>query len=156
MTPFLCTLITWWTFRIFFYFFCSGRGKGESEESGGGLGSIFIENPRRGGGVLQEGEGLRAREGVCSELGNGGGAKYFLRGRNVHQDKVSEIDFKKLLRPHWQRLKKSRPPSGIEHVKREPNPKGPKIEKFKILKFSSEIENFKRATRQTPIFCGEY
>ena len=27
--------ITWWTFRIFFIFFCSGRGKGESEAPGG-------------------------------------------------------------------------------------------------------------------------
>ena len=39
-------------------------------------------------------------------------------------------------------------------------PKGPKIEKFQDLrpglKFSSEIENFKRATHQTPIFCGEF
>ena len=39
-------------------------------------------------------------------------------------------------------------------------PKGPKIEKIQDrppgLKFSSEIEIFKRATRQTPIFCGEF
>ena len=28
--------------------------------------------------------------------------------------------------------------------------------KFKILKFSSELEIFKRATHQTPIFCGEF
>ena len=42
-----------------FYFFCSGRGKGESEAPGG-VGDrffFFIENfhPRRGGGVLQGG-----------------------------------------------------------------------------------------------------
>ena len=39
-----------------------------------------------------------------------------------------------------------------------PNPKGPKIEKIQDrppgLKFSIEIENFKRATQQTPIFVG--
>ena len=35
-------------------------------------------------------------------------------------------------------------------------PKGPNLENFKILKFSSELEIFKRATRQTPIFCGEF
>ena len=39
-------------------------------------------------------------------------------------------------------------------------PKGPKIEKIQDrppgLKFSIEIENFKRATQQTPIFCGEF
>ena len=37
-------------------------------------------------------------------------------------------------------------------------PKGPKIEKIQDrapgLKFSIEIENFKRATQQTPIFCA--
>ena len=31
-----------------------------------------------------------------------------------------------------------------------------RLKKFKILKFSSEIENFKRATHPTPIFCGEF
>ena len=40
-----------------------------------------------------------------------------------------------------------------------PVPKGPKIEKIQDrppgLKISSGIEIFKRATRQTPIFCGE-
>ena len=39
-------------------------------------------------------------------------------------------------------------------------PKGPKIEKIQDrppgLKISIEIENFKRATQQTPIFCGEF
>ena len=64
---------SWWTFRIFLFFFCLGRGKGESEAPGRGV-SVFIENPRR---VLQEGEGPRGREGVCVELR---GAKYFLFG----------------------------------------------------------------------------
>ena len=40
----------------------------------------------------------------------------------------------------------------------EKSPKGPKIEKIQDrppgLKFSIEIEIFKRATRQTPIFVG--
>ena len=65
-------------------FFLLGEGKGESEASGGGGGSIFIENPKeRGGGLLQEGERLRGREGVCGQLGNffgGGGATYFFGG----------------------------------------------------------------------------
>ena len=30
------------------------------------------------------------------------------------------------------------------------------LKNFKILKFSSELENFKRATHQTPIFRGEF
>ena len=41
-----------------------------------------------------------------------------------------------------------------------PFPKGPKIEQIQDhppgLKFSSEIEMFKRATHQTPYFCGEF
>ena len=36
------------------YFFCSGEGKGESEAPGG---SVFIENPRRGGGFPGRGGG---------------------------------------------------------------------------------------------------
>ena len=47
---FRMALVTWWTFRIFSIFFCSGRGKGESEAPGGGLVDFYIENPRRGGG----------------------------------------------------------------------------------------------------------
>ena len=43
-------------------------------------------------------------------------------------------------------------------ARRNRNPKGPKIEKIQDrppgLKFSIEIEIFKRATQQTPIFVG--
>ena len=60
-----------------FYFFCSGKGKAESEVLGGGdRGSVFfIQNPRRGGGSPAQ-EGPKGREGVCGKLGNffwGGG-----------------------------------------------------------------------------------
>ena len=64
-----------------FYFFRSARGKGEFEAPGRGVGSVFFENPRRGG--FCEGKGPRGWEGVCGELGNfgvGGGAKYFFSG----------------------------------------------------------------------------
>ena len=67
-----------------FYFFCSGRGKGESEVPGGVGDRFFIENPRRGGGGGSGWEGPRGREGVCTgELGGdfwGGGVKYFFSG----------------------------------------------------------------------------
>ena len=65
--------ITWWTFCIFFLFFCSGGGRGSLRRREGGRGRFFLDNPRRGG--LQEGEGPKGREGVCGELGNlrGGG-----------------------------------------------------------------------------------
>ena len=49
---------------IYFLFFWLGEGEGGVRGVGGGGGSIFIENPRRGG-VLQEGEGPRGREGLC-------------------------------------------------------------------------------------------
>ena len=38
-----------------FYFFWSGRGKGESEALGGGGVGFFIENPKGGGGVSRRG-----------------------------------------------------------------------------------------------------
>ena len=65
----------------FFLFFCSGRGKGESEGPGG-LGDrfFFFDNPRKGEGLR---EGPRGREGVCGELREffegGGGLKNVLR-----------------------------------------------------------------------------
>ena len=31
-----------------------------------------------------------------------------------------------------------------------------RLKKIKILKFSSEIEKFKRSTHQTPVFCGKF
>ena len=66
-----------------FYFCCSGRGKGIPRPPGRGGIRFFIENPRRAGGGLQEGEGPRG-PGVCLRrmgiLGAGGGAKYFFSG----------------------------------------------------------------------------
>ena len=73
-----------------FYFFLLGEGEGGVRGAGrrgggGGRGRFFIENSTRGGSP--GGGGPRGREGVCSKLGNWGegGAKYFFRGRNVHQ-----------------------------------------------------------------------
>ena len=44
---------------------------------------------------------------------------------------------------------------GSRGVPKNPSTLGAqRLKKFKILKFSSEIENFKRATHQTPIFVG--
>ena len=78
----------WWTFRIFF--FCSRRGKGESEAPGGGWGgSLFIENTRRGvsrtGGAEGPGGCLRR----IGEFWGGGGEIFFFRGRNVYQESDS-------------------------------------------------------------------
>ena len=77
---------TWWTFRIFFIFSCSGRGKGESEEVGRG-GSIFIENPKRG--VFRRGRARGAGRVSAPNggfLGGVGDLNIFLGGRNVHQE----------------------------------------------------------------------
>ena len=57
-----------------FYFFCSGRGKWESEAAGGG-GVDFFEIPRRGGEVSPGGGGAEGPGRVCSELGNLGGGQ---------------------------------------------------------------------------------
>ena len=64
-------------------FFCSRRGKGESEAPGGGWGSVFfLKIP--GGGVSRRGrgaEGLGGRVQRIGELGGGGvGAKHFFSG----------------------------------------------------------------------------
>ena len=54
-----------------FNFFCSGRGKGSARRREGAGARFLLKIPGGGGGgVPQEGEGLRAREGVCGELGN--------------------------------------------------------------------------------------
>ena len=75
---------TWRTFRIFFIFFASGEGKGESGAAGRGGVRYLLKIPE-GGGVLQKGR--RGREGVCGEFGifGGGWLNIFFRGRNVHQ-----------------------------------------------------------------------
>ena len=66
---------SWWTFRICFFLFLSGEGKGESEAPGRGGGSVFIENPRRGS--RKRGGG---GEWPVSAGNLGGGAKYFFFG----------------------------------------------------------------------------
>ena len=54
------------------YFFCSGRGKGESEGQGVGGHWLFIENSRRGGGS-RRGRWPRGWEGGIGEFCGGGG-----------------------------------------------------------------------------------
>ena len=73
-----------------FYFFCSGRGKGESEApEGGGGGRFLIESPRRGGvsrrGGAERPGGCLRRIGELWGGPGGGGPNFFFRGRNVHQ-----------------------------------------------------------------------
>ena len=79
----------WWTFRIFFIFSCSGRGKEESEAPGGGGIGFLIENSRTGGGGA--GSGRAAGRVSAANLGIfwGGGANFFFGGRNVHQANVN-------------------------------------------------------------------
>ena len=71
---------TWWTFRYFLFFFCSGRGKGEFEAGKGGGDRFLLKIP--GGGVFSGQEGPRGREGLrrIGEFFWGGGAKYFFSG----------------------------------------------------------------------------
>ena len=72
---------------------------------------------------------------------------------------VVEVVFKA---PLYRARKKANKHIGWDGVreKREPSPKGPKIEKIQDrppgLKFSIEIENFNLDPQQTPIICGEF
>ena len=72
-----------------FYFFCSGRGKGESEAPGGGGDLFFIEKCQ--GGAFQDGRGRGAGRVSAASWGILGGRVYgglsffFCRGRNGHQ-----------------------------------------------------------------------
>ena len=61
-----------------FYFFCSGRVKGESKAPGRTGVRLFIENPRRGVSRKAEGPGGCPRR--IGEFGEAGGAKYFFFG----------------------------------------------------------------------------
>ena len=68
-----------------FYFFLLGGGEGGVRGAGRGRGTIFIENPRRGGGFPggwgPRGEGPRGEgPGGCLWGIGGGGAKYFFSG----------------------------------------------------------------------------
>ena len=65
--------LTWWTFRIFFIFFCSGRGKGESQPKEGGRFFLLKIPLRGGGGVSRSGGGAEGPGGCLGNFGGGGG-----------------------------------------------------------------------------------
>ena len=71
-------IITWRTFRVFYFFFCSVEGEGGSPRRGGGGGVGFLLKIPGGGGSRRG----RGREGVCGELGNLGSGlnKIFFSG----------------------------------------------------------------------------
>ena len=92
----------WWTFRIFFIFFCLGEGwKGESEAPGRGGGRFSVENPRGGGGSSYERGGSGEGPGGCLRFffffGGGGEAKYFCSGPKFPPSLSS--DFRGILLP---------------------------------------------------------
>ena len=91
--PFWKTTLSWWTFRIFFFSACKGKGKAEAPAGGGGVFSFFIENARREGGSPRKGGGRGGRECVCRELGGGGGQNVFFFG--------AEMPAKLLSTPDW-------------------------------------------------------
>ena len=69
--------LSWWTFRIFFIFFCSGEGKGESEALGG-EGAIFYGKFQEGVSPLWVGAGGKGPGGCLLGIwGGGGGANIF-------------------------------------------------------------------------------
>ena len=95
---------TWWTFRIFFIFFWSGRGKGEFEAPGGGGFGFLLKIP--GGRGFPGGGGGEGPGGCVRRIGEffcgGGGLNiFFFRGRNVHQGDCFQIKNKILDFPRF-------------------------------------------------------
>ena len=88
-----------------FYFFCLGKGKWESGATGRGGVGRFLLKITEGGSFTREGGGRGGREGVCGDLGGGGGLKYFFSGRNSHQD-VIQVAIRPLM--IWQYWPKKR------------------------------------------------
>ena len=82
-------VFSWWTFRIFFVFFRSGKGQGESEAPGRGGVGFSIENPRGGRLPTRRGRGPRGREGICGDFLGRGRLNLFFRGWNSHQHACS-------------------------------------------------------------------
>ena len=71
---------SWWTFRIFFFFFLLGEG--ESEAPGRAGHRIFIENPRKGGGKFSRTGGPRSGRVSAANWGilGWGGLNFFFSG----------------------------------------------------------------------------
>ena len=71
---------------MFYFFSAWGGGRGSPRRREGREESRFLLKIPGGGG-LQEGRGGGAGRVSAANLGiwEGGGAKYFFRGRNVHQ-----------------------------------------------------------------------
>ena len=81
-----------------FYFFSAWRGRrGSPRRQEGGGGSFFFENPRRARG-FQDGEGGAEGQGGCLRRTGEflGGALFFCRAQNVHQEKYTPKVFSAL------------------------------------------------------------
>ena len=76
---------SWQTFRYFLLFFAArGRGRGSlRRREGAGRFAFYSKIPR--GGLPGGGGGFEGVGGRLREIG-GGGAIFFFRGRNSHQD----------------------------------------------------------------------
>ena len=69
---------------IFLLFLLGGWGSGSPGRQGGGAGSVFIENPRKGK-ALPDRAGWEGVGRVSAENWGGGGLNILFRGRNSHQ-----------------------------------------------------------------------
>ena len=72
--------LSWWTFRIYFFFFCWGGGEGECEAPGEGGVGFLLKIAGGGGGFAGGGEDFQ--EGCLERIGEfrGGEAKFSFSG----------------------------------------------------------------------------
>ena len=75
---------SWRTFRKFLFFLLL-RGRGKGGRVRGETGGHFYLEIERGGWVPRRGDALVLHTGARRVSRGGGGAKYFFRGRTVHQ-----------------------------------------------------------------------
>ena len=84
----IARFVSWWTFRILF-FFLLGEGEWGVRGARGGGGVGFLIESRRGG--FSRTGGADGPEGCLQPVGGfgGGEAKYFFSGPNVHQGRCN-------------------------------------------------------------------
>ena len=125
-----------------FYFFCSGRGKGESEAPGGGEVRFLLKIP---GGLSPEGRGAEGPGGCLrriGDLGGGGGVNFFFSGLNVHQETKASIKTRTAI---YRSLRALRAQNPQKVSKKSPRASGPGVSK----KSRKESKSLKKVSEKS-------